>query len=568
MSAVLRPLPALVIGGGPAGLTAALTLAKNNVPVRVVDKATSFHRMSRGAGLHPRSLELFRILGIADDVHKASKPLTPLQAYKPGTTEVVRTWRMFEPVDPTPDRPDSETRLLCQYITEGILRDHLAKHGVQVELGTEPISLVQDADGVKVTVRKLTVDNTEQEEVIQASYVIGADGAKGMTRTAIGAVYEGQTKDADGQVFADVVLDGISSENWHVWAIPDRFSISARPCTNKGSFHISILAQNFDPADLVDTTKFVEFVRKYTGLGEKLVFKEIVSLNYWKPKMMMVNKLREGRVFLVGDAAHVHSPTGGQGLNTSVQDSTNLAWKLALACKGLASPDLLDSYQVERVPVIAQMLIATTNLYTHAVDKKAEDVKLPSGADNTSSSFMMSWRNRTLHQLELNYRWSPLAVDARGNDGFDEADLKARAYEGYPDGEVHAGDRAPQAPALVNAAGKETSLFDIFRTNIHTVLVFTPESADTQAAVGDVVKATRALPTGVAQTIVVGREGIPDAIAGTVSYHDKEGHATRAYRADEQQLTIAVVRPDGYVGAFVYDVDGLKSYFSRVVQLA
>ena len=245
-----------------------------------------------------------------------------------------------------------------------------------------------------------------------------------------------------------------------------------------------------------------------------------------------------------------------------------MAWKLALACKGLASPDLLDSYQVERVPVIAQMLIATTNLYTHAVDKKAEDVKLPSGADNTSSSFMMSWRNRTLHQLELNYRWSPLAVDARGNGGFDEADLKARAYEGYPDGEVHAGDRAPQAPALVNAAGKETSLFDIFRTNIHTVLVFTPESADTQAAVGDVVKATRALPTGVAQTIVVGREGIPDAIAGTVSYHDKEGHATRAYRADEQQLTIAVVRPDGYVGAFVYDVDGLKSYFSRVVQLA
>ncbi|KAI0711179.1 FAD binding domain-containing protein [Cerioporus squamosus] len=546
MSTSTETLPVLIIGAGPSGLAAALTLAQNGIPIRIIDKAQEFHKSSRGSGLHPRTLEIFRFLGVAQDARRLGRPMMAMQMYKlPGGIEPVANWKIVDDVPISPDRPE-DSLLLSQYLTEGVLRDHLLKYGVRVELGTEPVSMEQNDTGVSLSLKHAGV---EEIETVRCAYVIGCDGARGFTRKAIGATFEGQTKDGDGQAWADVEAEGVSSDVWHIWSEPGKFTVAMRPKKDPGQFHLGIAGQNFDPVGLTEPSKFAEFFYELTGRRD-IVLKNFTGMSYWKPKMRMVNKLYEGRVFICGDAAHVHSPTGGQGLNTSVGDSFNIAWKLAIVCKGLASRDLLITYQIERLPVIAHMLAATSDLYTHITHLHSDD------DSNKESSGFLKWRNTALRQLDINYRWSPVVFDARGMNGLDET-----AVSGEP---VRAGDRAPEAPALVDASGKETSLFEIFKPNAHTLLVFSPEHAGSKAQ--EVVAAAQASPlASVMKTLVLGRDGVPAAIEGANAYHDKEGHAHKAYGVDGDALAVVVVRPDGYIGAFVSDVDGLQTYISRIV---
>ncbi|KAI9064756.1 hypothetical protein FKP32DRAFT_1611066 [Trametes sanguinea] len=575
--------PVLIVGAGPAGLVAALSLAKHGVPVRIVDKLPAFHHATRGTGTQPRSFEIYHFLGLLEDYRRAAHPLPLMRAYKlPGGTEPAKTWNLFERKPATPDRPivcpvslialylyDSKPYLgqlgyplvaLGQYRLEGIIRDHLAKHGVQVELATELTQLEQDEGGVIATLKK---HDTEVEEA-RVAYVIGADGGRGVTRKLIGAVFEGQTREYDGHVWADVEVEGLSPDFWHVWSQPGRFTVTMRATGDgDGQFHVGIVGQNFDPIDLTDTEKFVNFIYENTDRRD-LKFGKFSSMTYWKPKMRMVNKLRSGRVFLVGDAAHIHSPTGGQGLNTSIQDSFNLAWKLALVYKGIASSDLLSSFESERLPVIASMLAITTALYERLIANKdkPEDSKVVESTADMSG--FLHWQNSALAQLDLNYRWSPIVYDVRGNGGLDDAALKARAYTGYPGEPVHAGDRAPDAPGLIDLEGKETRLHDIFKPTMHTFLVFTSEVGNAEKDVDSIIQAVQTLPQGTFHVAILGRHNAPAHRDGVVTYKDGAGHAFRLYSIEEGKVTIVAVRPDGYIGAFVYDASGLQTYFSRL----
>ena len=228
-----------------------------------------------------------------------------------------------------------------------------------------------------------------------------------------------------------------------------------------------------------------------------------------------------------------------------------------MAYKGIANPSLLDSFQIERLPVVAQMLVKTSNLYTHGVVAgTADDVE-----KSTSGSGFLQWRDRALSMLDVNYRWSPAVFDERGTQGRDENDMKALAYQGYgPEDGVHAGDRAPDAPGLVAVSGEESSLFDIFKSYLHTVLIF-PSGKE---GVADVVEAARNCPPGTAQVIIIGSTSIPSAVHGTTVYHDRQGTAWNAYHIAQGTFAVVVVRPDAYVGAFVYGSAGLQSYFAKI----
>ncbi|KAI8990583.1 FAD binding domain-containing protein [Trametes punicea] len=555
--------PVLIVGAGPTGLIAALSLAKHGVPVRVVEKLPAFHTATRGTGAHARSLEIYHFLGVLDDYLRVAEPLPEMRSYElPGGTEPLRTWKLWVPSDVTPDRPilGNPKIMLGQYGLEGIFRDHLAKHGVEIELDTELVDLEQGANGVKVTLRK-DGDHTEEASV---AYVIGTDGARGVTRKLIGAKFEGVTKEADGQVWADVEVEGLSPQYWHLWSQPDKFTITMRANgDSEGHYHVGIIGINYDPVDLTDPEKFMNFIFENTGRRD-LKFKNLRSLSYWKPKIRMVNKFYLGRVFIAGDAAHIHAPTGGQGLNASIQDSFNLAWKLALVYKGLATSQLLSSYEAERLPVVAEILANTTALYNHIVPRNGEPAK---EVKNDKTAFLQ-WRNQALAQLEINYRWSPIVVDAKGK-GIDEVTLKARAFIGYPGEEVHAGDRAPDAPGLTNEFGQETRIHDILNPTCHLVLIFAPEADDADEEIDSVINTCRSLaPEGTVQTAVLARHAVPKTREGTAAYHDTNGHAFGAYHVEEGKVTVVAVRPDTYIGAFVYDAAGLQTYFSRIFRSA
>ncbi|KAI0816870.1 monooxygenase [Trametes gibbosa] len=551
--------PVLVVGAGPGGLVAALALAQNGVPVRIIEKLPAFHTASRGAGVQPRSLEVYHFLGLLPDIHKRLQHTPPFVSYKlPGGTEVARTWSLYEIIEPTTDRPftNIDGALISQHLLEGVFRAHLAKYGIQPELSTELVSFTQDFDGVTATIKHAEGTDRETTETFLASHVIGSDGGRGPTRRQIGATFEGQTKDVDGQVWADAHVEGLATNKWHLWS-GETFSVSMRPTEEEGQFHIGIVGIGFDPIEYLDQTKFIAFIHEHTDRRD-LKISNFTSLSYWKPKMRMVNKFYNGRAFILGDAAHVHSPTGGQGLNTTIQDSFNLAWKMALVYKGLAKPDILSTFEAERLPVVALMLAATSGLYAHIVAKKEFDEQ----EDNKNGNF--KWRNRALFHLDLNYRWSPLVLDARGN-GDDLNALKAKAYIGYQGEDLHAGDRAPDAPKLVNATGEVTSLFNIFKPNMHTILVFSPEQDYTNDHVETVFNAVKELPKGTCQLMVIARNGLPKARNGVAVYQDKESYAFDTYRVPRGKMTVVAVRPDGYVGAFVFNADSLKMYFSKIL---
>ncbi|CAA7262016.1 unnamed protein product [Cyclocybe aegerita] len=538
-------LPVLIAGAGPSGLVAALTLAQNRIQVRIIDKAEKPHVGSRGFGIQPRTCELFQTLGILEDFQKRATPIPTMRAYKlPGGTVPVKTWDLYAKTGVWPDRPFGNGVCLSQDQLEDILIQHLKQHGIVIEYGKGLINIEQTEDNVISTVATFrNGQQMEEQEKVTSQFLLGTDGARGVSRKLLGLTFQGETRDTDGMVWGDVEIDGLTSDYWHIWGKPGVYTIMARPITPDGKkFGIGITGQNFDPRDLADEEKAKEFILKETGRTD-IKFGKFTWLSYFKPNMRMINKFQVGRAFVVGDAGHVHSPTGGQGLNCSVQDATNLSWKLALVLKGLAPQSLLSTYNDERLPVIAQMLQATSQLYTHTIiASKEKPVDGPSEDDDKKSGWFR-WRNTALELYGINYRFSDIVLEERDPErgGVDREEAIARAYAGYEAlGTLIAGDRAPEAPGLVTVGGKETSLFkDYFKLDHHTVMAF---SLDVKSA-GPLLEQASQWPASVVQTLVItDKDSDMGALASdkAIFLVDREQHARNAYRVAKEELTVVI----------------------------
>lgn len=225
----------------------------------------------------------------------------------------------------------------------------------------------------------------------------------------------------------------------------------------------------------------------------------------------------------------------------------NLAWKIALIEKGLATLSLLATYNEERLPVIAAMLQKSTILY---------DSMQKSGSMNIK-------RGGELRQLGVNCRWSSIVVDERTPKPKSAGEVNP--YGSGSDGSLRAGDRAPQAPGLigVGASGGETSLFDIFSPDHHTILLFNTPADKTEGVIDVVQK----YPAEVVKTVVIFPQDVSDHhFVGQpdVAITDKSGYAFSAYQVSAERPLIVVVRPDGVVGGIVYGLEGLKTYFGGV----
>ncbi len=337
----------LIVGAGPTGLALALWLARLDVPLRIVDRSAGPGETSRAIAVHARTLELYRQLGIADDVVAGGVKADGLTIRREGRPIAhVALGDIGVGLSPFP-----YVLLYPQDVHERVLIAHLARAGVRVERTTELVGLEQEPDTVLVRLR-----SPRGDETASAAYVCGCDGATSTTRRLIGADFPGGTYQhvfyvADVVPVGDVAhgeLQACLSVHDFGLVFPVRDARTVRL--------IGIVPPEYEERDDLAFRDIAAAVTRTTGVTVETVR----WFSTYRVHHRVAAHFRYGRTFLLGDAGHIHSPAGGQGMNTGLGDAANLAWKLAAVSQGRAAPALLDTYEPERI-AFARTLVATTD---------------------------------------------------------------------------------------------------------------------------------------------------------------------------------------------------------------
>lgn len=339
----------LIAGSGPTGLTLACALALRGASVRVLEQRPAPHRESRGKGLRPSSLEVFETLGVAGTVRTIGSRGVTLRKYFDGKQVADTT-------------VDDGGVLIGQWQTEQILRDRLAELGVRVEYDSRIVALTQDATGVRAEL----ADGDE----VTAGYLAGCDGGRSTTRGLLGIPFEGSTRAEPAMVLGDVRAPGLSRDFWHQWFTSEGGGILLCPIPGTDSFQLQAAPEADErgghvPPSLEGFQRIFDRCARMPGIR----LADATWLSSWRINVRVAARMREGRAFLAGDAAHVHPIAGGLGMNTGIQDAAALALTLAAA---LGDPDrredVLDRYEAERLPVALDVVADTARRYDRVVD--------------------------------------------------------------------------------------------------------------------------------------------------------------------------------------------------------
>jgi 2-polyprenyl-6-methoxyphenol hydroxylase-like FAD-dependent oxidoreductase len=517
----------LIAGGGPVGMTAAIELTRRGIDCRIVDPLLEPPQYAKAVGVQPRTLEVFEGMGLLRRILDAAIEMRGQVVYVNGERIAQLDLKLGD------DVPFGFIAI-PQYATERILREELAFRGVMVERGVRLVGFDQDVDGVTATLA-----GGDGEQVVRAGYLVGADGAHSTVRKSLGLTFEGAAFE-EQYMLGDVEVD---------WSMPLGYGVRAMhqtdgrtddllvciPLPGHNRYRMSMLV----PDELLAAGPVDGIAHGFEGARKPGLDHIQAVLDRLSPEPTTARTLRwssvfrishrivdtygRGRVFVAGDAAHIHPPTGAQGMNTGIQDAHNLAWKLALAATGLAAPGLLDSYDAERRPVGEEVVGRTVRSARDGI-----------GADSNDPDFVI----RREAQLLIRYDNSPVVAEG-------------------------AGGRAPDAGGLTRAAvSAPVRLFSLLGRREHTLLLY----AGDDAASADVTTFERA-----ADAAVMAAHGHIDVyliaavgadVAGTVLplVRDSGGEFARAFLASAS--SVYVVRPDGYLGfaASGIDMNGLVTH--------
>ncbi|MGW0943762.1 FAD-dependent monooxygenase [Streptomyces sp. NPDC002623] len=523
----------LIAGAGPVGLSAAAELRRHGVRCRLVDRLPARLPYAKAVGIQPRTLEIWDRMGLARPVLEAASVLRGQLIYVNGREQAR--------IDLTlPPEVPYEFAALPQYETERLLEEYVAGFGTFIERGTELLSFTQDDDGV--TARLRTASGAEEE--FRTGYLIGCDGAHSTVRKGLGLSYEGAAF-AEEYMLGDVEAD---------WDMPHGYGLRSLhrtadgatddvlvciPLPGTGRYRMSMLVppelstektgigggdgngDGGDGGDGDDVAHGLEADRApelhhLQAVVDRLAprpatLSRLRWSSVFRISHRIVDRYGDGRVFVAGDAAHIHPPTGAQGMNTGIQDACNLAWKLALVLRGEAGPALLTTYDAERRPVGEEVVGRTVRHATQGIETDPDDP-------------------RTLllreAQLLVDYRNGPLAT----------------ASHGPPDA-PRPGDRAPDCPGLTTpAAAYPWRLLDILRDRPdHVLLLYAT----------DPTEAAKAAATGMQTIVILARESAPTLTAPDTlpvpAYRDTAAEFARLYHPDGP--TGYIIRPDGYLAA-------------------
>jgi 2-polyprenyl-6-methoxyphenol hydroxylase-like FAD-dependent oxidoreductase len=441
-----EPVDVLVVGAGPTGLALALQAADHGASVRVVERRQELFRPSRALIMHPRTLEVLRPLGVSD-------ALLARGDRSPSVDLHLRRRVVHARLDNLAlrDTPFPYLALIRQAAVEAILSDAFASRGGHVELGKEVTRVVAASDRARATL----ADGRE----IECRFAVGCDGPASAVRTAMNTTWRGGRYRQD-VVLADLELAGdLEPRVAHATPSPEGV-VLLFPLGERATWRLlATRPRGVTDASIAQTAaqvpeKELRAIVHQSGLADD------VTKVAWSARVPIQHRIagayRFGTVFVAGDAAHTHSPAGGQGMNTGIQDATNLGWKLAFAARSghtnASAATLLDSYELERRPVARHVLTATNLLFwaeagTDVLARTARTVVATAGAPVLP--WLLRWRSltatgaRTLGQLRVNYRHSPLSCNGQ------------RTRDGFP----QAGSRLRDAPVI--AAGGASRLHDL-----------------------------------------------------------------------------------------------------------
>ncbi len=390
-------LDALVVGAGPTGLTMACELQRRGLRVRVVDAAAEASRHSKALVIHVRTLEVFERMGVLAAVQSRAQPMIALNIVD-GGRELARL-----AVGTLPGRFTSPV-MLAQSETEAVLTARLHELGGRVERGTKLIAYREDGDGVVATLR-----TASGEETVAAAWLLGCDGAHSAVRHLAEIPFEGSTyEDTFDQGDLKIRWDRPQGEGYGFFR--ERGLIVMLPLPG-GRYRVMCVGGEHPPGEptLADLQRMVDEV------APGAVLHDPEWIIRFRLHLRMVPTMRVGRALLAGDAAHIHSPAGGQGMNTGIQDAFNLAWKVALVQQGRAEPVLLDSYHRERHTAAAQVLSLSDAFFRRAIASSrvfawARALLIRTVAPRPALVRRMT---RTISQTEIHYREAGTGLDAR-----------------------------------------------------------------------------------------------------------------------------------------------------------
>lgn len=540
----------LIVGAGPVGLTVANELARHGVNYRIIDRAPNASDKTKALGVMARTLELFEKMGVSESFISKGHKAYCFNLFSEG-----KQLAHFD-FNHLIQSPYPYVLMVPQNITEAILNEHLANHGNPVEREIELAGFTQKGNGIEATLRR--ADGSE--ETVSARWLIGCDGAHSTVRHALGVEFSG-TAFEQSFALADVHLDW-SLQNDQIYAFLHKGDFIAYFPMDGGQRHRVIIAHkaHTEPPGDVTLEEVQHIIDACGPQGARA--SDPTWLARFRINQRKVDRYKHGRVILAGDAAHIHSPIGAQGMNTGIQDAFNLAWKLALVSAGRAPETLLDSYDAEREPV-GKALVQGTERFTrvalldHTIPVALRDHIAPFVFSLPMTQYRLAG---AISEVDISYRHSPIVHEEK------EGMLNRFLHQAKPS----AGDRAPDGSILTGlGTSQQKHLFELLRGKRHVLLAFSGVKSDGNCA--QKWQELRSLiANGFSDVVDVYRIAADDNNLQTEAdgtLRDSGGSLHQLYGFQDGGL--ALIRPDGYIAFLSHSVsaDGLLSYLRNIFTL-
>ena len=513
----------LVVGAGPVGLTLANDLRRRGIRCRLIDSAQEAGAATKAVGIQAKTLELLAKMGVAHTAIERGLKTSLFSIYSDGKRLVRIDFREHLQESPYP-----YALMLPQHETEQVLTEHFQSQGGAIEWQRELISVTQDEQGVEAMLRH----PDGKEERVRVGWLVGCDGAHSTVRHLLGLNFAGTTSELSLAVGNVRLTWNLSYDELFAFLHQGNF-IGYFPMAD--GRHRVVIAYEPDKAPTGEVTleEIQQVIDACGPAGARA--SEPAELTRFHVNQRRAEHYARGRIFLAGDAAHIHSPIGAQGMNTGMQDALNLGWKLALMVRGQASARLLESYEAEREQVGEDLLRGTELAMRVALTRNPLLLALRNALAPIFFSALPASAHRlaeTLSEISIAYPHSPITVDQRDKKGT-----------------LHAGDRAPNALGRTREGAEPQPLFEIFTSERSILLVLTAqqEAAAVERQWGEIV----ALLSGGYQEMIEAYLVTEKATSGLDQetrqiLHDFTGELHQRYEAEQGGLVL--IRPDGYIG--------------------